>query len=194
MRKKIVLKLISLENFPGWDEKLLYAALENPPSLLKWSVLFPHKEESLMAAFLDLLKETITALELSDTLKTHQKIMCVLKSHFDDWYAYRDAVRALFIRKHVIGNTKIAFDFADTIWNKVNDTSTDMNWYTKRGILCGIFMSCLSYWLFSGPSKKELLDYAEKHIFTVSKRMSSLKLVPAELFRQAQILFSFFGK
>jgi ubiquinone biosynthesis protein COQ9 len=35
----------------------------------------------------------------------------------------------------------------DAIWHAAGDTSADFAWYTKRGILAGVYSSTLLYWL-----------------------------------------------
>jgi ubiquinone biosynthesis protein COQ9 len=36
---------------------------------------------------------------------------------------------------------------ADAIWNALGDTSADVNWYTKRATLSGVYSSTILYWL-----------------------------------------------
>jgi ubiquinone biosynthesis protein COQ9 len=36
---------------------------------------------------------------------------------------------------------------ADAIWTKLGDTSDDINWYSKRAILSGVYGSTLLFWL-----------------------------------------------
>ena len=42
---------------------------------------------------------------------------------------------------------KVSYYFSDLVWRELNDSSTDFNYYTKRGILSKIYMSSLFYWI-----------------------------------------------
>ena len=35
----------------------------------------------------------------------------------------------------------------DTIWRAAGDTATDFNFYTKRGLLAGVYSATVVYWL-----------------------------------------------
>ncbi|ALI55225.1 COQ9 family protein [Celeribacter marinus] len=43
--------------------------------------------------------------------------------------------------------TKLVWETADAIWNAMGDTSRDVNWYTKRATLSGVFGSSVLFWL-----------------------------------------------
>ena len=63
----------------------------------------------------------------------------------------KDAVRrgmALFALPHnVAEGSRLIWGTADTIWNALGDTSKDINWYSKRTILSGVYTSTILYWL-----------------------------------------------
>jgi ubiquinone biosynthesis protein COQ9 len=42
---------------------------------------------------------------------------------------------------------KAIWGTADAIWNALGDTSEDVNWYTKRATLSGVYSSTVLYWL-----------------------------------------------
>ena len=42
---------------------------------------------------------------------------------------------------------KASYYFSDLVWKELNDSSTDFNYYTKRGILSKIYISSLFYWI-----------------------------------------------
>ena len=39
------------------------------------------------------------------------------------------------------------YNTVDAIWRAAGDTSTDYNFYTKRGLLAGVYATTLLYWL-----------------------------------------------
>ena len=45
---------------------------------------------------------------------------------------------------------KAVWGTADAIWTALGDTSEDVNWYTKRATLSGVYSSTVLYWLGDG--------------------------------------------
>ncbi|SMX31954.1 COQ9 family protein [Maliponia aquimaris] len=42
---------------------------------------------------------------------------------------------------------RLIWDTADAIWTALGDTSRDINWYTKRATLSGVYSATVLYWL-----------------------------------------------
>lgn len=42
---------------------------------------------------------------------------------------------------------RLIWGTADRIWDELGDTSDDINWYSKRTILSGVYSSCVLFWL-----------------------------------------------
>lgn len=51
---------------------------------------------------------------------------------------------------------KAIWDTADAIWTALGDTSEDVNWYTKRATLSGVYSATVLYWL--GDSSEDHAD------------------------------------
>ena len=55
---------------------------------------------------------------------------------------------ALFALPHMAPDgAKLVWGTADAIWVSLGDTSRDINWYSKRMILSGVYASVVLYWL-----------------------------------------------
>ena len=55
---------------------------------------------------------------------------------------------ALFsLPQHAAEGSALIWGTADAIWTALGDTSDDVNWYSKRTILSGVFGSSVLYWL-----------------------------------------------
>ncbi|WP_417243933.1 COQ9 family protein [Celeribacter sp.] len=52
--------------------------------------------------------------------------------------------------------TKLLWETSDAIWNAMGDTSRDVNWYTKRATLSGVFASSVLFWL--GDESEEFTE------------------------------------
>ena len=65
--------------------------------------------------------------------------------------ADREVVRrgvALFALPHLAPEgARLTWSTADTIWTALGDPSDDLNWYTKRVILSGVYSSTVLFWL-----------------------------------------------
>ena len=56
----------------------------------------------------------------------------------------------------------------DLIWNSLNDPSEDINWYTKRLILSGVYGSSLLYWLGDqSPNSEDTWEFVNRRIGNV---------------------------
>lgn len=61
--------------------------------------------------------------------------------------ALRRAVIVLALPPHVPDALRIGWRAADRAWSAMGDTSTDMNWYSKRAILAGVHAATATFWL-----------------------------------------------
>ena len=63
----------------------------------------------------------------------------------------KEAVRrgtALFALPHMVPEgAKLVWGTADQIWTALGDTSRDVNWYTKRMTLSGVYSAVVLFWL-----------------------------------------------
>ena len=55
---------------------------------------------------------------------------------------------ALFaLPQHAADGAALIWGTADAIWDSLGDPSDDVNWYTKRAILAGVYSSTVLFWL-----------------------------------------------
>ena len=77
---------------------------------------------------------------------------------------HREAVRratSLFaLPIHAPDGAAALWRTADALWNVIGDTSDDLNWYTKRATLSGVYSSAALYWL-----QDDSPDYANTWAF-----------------------------
>ena len=81
---------------------------------------------------------------------------------------------------------------ADTIWCGIGDTSTDVNFYSKRTILSGVIGSSLLSWLSDASSDKAkargFLDARIQNVMQFEKAKWDFKKKTADFPRPAEIL------
>jgi len=94
----------------------------------------------------------IAALEKADMtdLRFRDKVALAIRLRLDA-VGDKEAVRrgsTLFAMPHMAADgAKLIWGTADAIWNALGDTSQDVNWYTKRATLSGVYASVVLYWL-----------------------------------------------
>ncbi len=84
-------------------------------------------------------------------LKTHQRVAMGVWARLEAMGRWRDAARKatawLATPRRAGLASRLAYRSCDAIWRAAGDTSTDFNFYTKRGLLGGVLLSTTLYWL-----------------------------------------------
>ena len=80
-----------------------------------------------------------------------QARLAILKPHKE---AARRAAALLSLPMHAALGAKLMYRTVDAMWRAAGDTSTDFNFYTKRGILAGVYGSTAMRW-FNDTSPDE---------------------------------------
>ena len=112
---------------------------EGPLSLIEFYSHQADGEMEKLLAAMDLqskkIRERIAAAVLAR--------LSVLKPHKE---AARRAGATLSLPMHAALAAKLMYRSVDAMWRAVGDTSTDFNFYTKRGILAGVYGATLLRW------------------------------------------------
>ncbi|MEO0765256.1 MAG: COQ9 family protein [Pseudomonadota bacterium] len=64
-----------------------------------------------------------------------------------DKEAVRRGTTLFALPMHAADGAKAIWGTADKIWEALGDTSDDVNWYTKRATLAGVYSATVLYWL-----------------------------------------------
>lgn len=84
------------------------------------------------------------------SMKVRERVAFAVRTRIEVIAAHREAARrgaALFaLPQHAIDGASCVYRTCDMIWRAIGDTSTDFNFYTKRGLLSGVFTSTMLYW------------------------------------------------
>ena len=141
--------------FDGWSSATLaQAARDTGLSDDAVAAAFPNGGIDALTLFLhhaDAATESaIAALPLT-TLKIRQKIEEAVMARLDWALPHREAVRSGLVLLsspfHASVGLKSLYDTTDTIWHAIGDRSTDMNFYSKRALLAGVYSSTVLVWL-----------------------------------------------
>lgn len=140
--------------FDGWSVATFDAAVADanidpatakaacPRGAVDLAIAYHHRGDAAMVAA---LKDA----DLSD-MRFRDKVAHAIRLRLqviDDKEAVRRGT-TLFALPHMAADgAKLIWGTADAIWNALGDTSRDVNWYTKRMTLSGVYSSVVLYWL-----------------------------------------------
>ena len=140
--------------FDGWSEIAFAAAVSETgmnPSHAR--TLCPRGAVDLAVAFHVAGDEAMaTAVKQADLrdLRYRDRVIFAIRARLDA-VTNKEAVRrgvALFALPHMAAEgARLTWGTADAVWRALGDTSQDINWYTKRATLAGVWASVVVYWL-----------------------------------------------
>ena len=141
--------------FDGWSDAVLKAAAaEADIPLADARAAFPRGAIDLAYEF-HVAGDRALAEALAEgfpaDLRYSQKVAYAVRKRLEIAASDREAVRrgvAFFaLPMNAATGTRAIWHTADTIWTALGDTSKDINWYSKRAILSGVYSASVLYWL-----------------------------------------------
>ena len=148
--------------FDGFsDDVLRKAAREAGVSLGDMARLFENGPASLIEFYslqADTAMETrLAAMDLK-AMKIRARIAAAVKARLTVLQPHKEAARRagamLSLPVHAALGAKLLYRTVDAMWRATGDTSTDFNFYTKRGILAGVYGATALRW-FNDTSENE---------------------------------------
>jgi len=148
--------------FDGFsDTTLARAGKEAGVAKDKLAQLFPDGALGLVALFSETadaaMEESLAALDLK-AMKIRARIAAAVMARIAALRPHKEAARRaaafLTLPPHAALGAKLVWRTVDAMWRAVGDTSTDFNFYTKRGILAGVYSSTMMRW-FTDASADE---------------------------------------
>jgi ubiquinone biosynthesis protein COQ9 len=151
----LLLALLPEVPFDGWSRAAMRAAATraglDPGEV---DTLFPGGPRDAVAWFSRWAdRETLAALAAHrrQRLRTSERVTLGVKTRLAILLPHREAVRralaVLALPQNLPLGAKLLYEAVDTIWHGAGDASTDFNFYTKRGLLAGVYASTTLYWL-----------------------------------------------
>ncbi len=140
--------------FEGWSAATLRLAARDagvPPGVV--AALFPRGAVDLALAFhrrgdarmlARLAVEDLGALRFRDRIARAVRLRLEV---VEDREAVRRGTTLFALPHHTADGAKAIWGTADAIWMALGDTSDDLNWYTKRATLSGVYAATVLYWL-----------------------------------------------
>ena len=137
--------------------------------------LFPDGPLSLIEYFStsidDVMAEKLAALDLPK-LKVRNRIKAAILTRLALLAPHKEAARRaaalMTLPMHARLAARMMYRTVDAMWRAAGDTSTDFNFYSKRGILAGVYGSVLVRWFNdTGEDEKATQDFLDARIENV---------------------------
>lgn len=172
--------------FDGWSETAFRAAAEDAGvSLQVARGLFPRGALDMAvathragdAAMTDRLAQMdLTAMRYSERVAFAVRTRIELAG---DRETVRRGTTLFALPQHAAEGARLLWGTADAIWTALGDTSRDLNWYTKRMTLSGVYSSTLLYWLgddsLDGQATWSFLDRRIEDVMRIEKAKSAVR-------------------
>lgn len=175
--------------FDGWSEVSFRAGIADSgvaPGLAR--ALFPRGGVDLALAYHRrgdaLMAQRLAALDLG-SLRYRERVTLAVRTRIEvisDSEAVRRGAALFALPQHAADGAKAVWGTADAIWVALGDTSTDINWYTKRATLSAVYGATVLYWLGDDNSEHAdtwaFLDRRIENVMAVEKVKSRFKNNP----------------
>jgi ubiquinone biosynthesis protein COQ9 len=150
--------------FDGWSEAAFRAAVADagvtmaearaayPRGALDLALAFHRRDDARMVRQLN--EEDLSALRYRD--RVAHAVRTRIRLADENREAVRRGMTLLSLPMHAADGTRALWGTADAIWTALGDSSQDVNWYSKRAILSGVYSATVLYWL--GDQSEESRD------------------------------------
>lgn len=165
--------------FDGWSEATLKAAAKDAEiDLAMVRALCPRGAVDLALAYHARGDAAMIARMKSGDLpeRFRDKIAAAVRFRIEavtDKEAVRRGTTLFALPMHAADGAKAIWGTADKIWDTLGDRSDDVNWYTKRATLSGVYSATVLYWLgddsIDNQATWEFLDRRIEDVMRIEK-------------------------
>jgi ubiquinone biosynthesis protein COQ9 len=180
-REAIIYALLAEVPFDGWTVKSLrqaLAAIDEPPE--DAPLYFPDGAGEMIEAFCALADARMEAAAAEAGLAAFRipgRIRSIIAIRLEQNRGNREAIRRALSWLAIPINAPRALALTaatvDAIWHAAGDKTSDFSWYTKRGILAGVYSATLLYWLRDSSDDDEatlaFLDRRLENVAAIGK-------------------------
>ena len=154
-REKILEASLAHVPFDGWTDTALRAgAADSGYGPADPARFFPGGPAELIEQFnASADAAMLAALERRDlgAMRVRERVALGVRLRLEQNEAHREAIRRglafLALPRNAPLALKCLHRTVDAIWRAAGDTATDYNYYTKRGLLAGVYAATVLYWL-----------------------------------------------
>jgi ubiquinone biosynthesis protein COQ9 len=162
VREAVLAAVLPHATFDGFTDSVLQkAGTEAGATKAELARLFENGPISLIefySGWADAeMEKRLAAIDLK-AMKIRERIACAVNTRLAILKPQKEAARRaaalLSLPMHAALGAKLLYRTVDAMWRAAGDTSTDFNFYTKRGILAGVYGSTAMRW-FNDTSSDE---------------------------------------
>ena len=162
-RRALLAALLDHVPFDGWTGTAMAAAAEQAGLDADFPHrAFPRGAVDAIEYFNRVADEDMAAAlagEDLEAMRVRDRIARAVRVRLEQNAGHRDAVRrgltVLSFPPNGPAGMRILYRTVDTIWRAAGDTATDFNFYTKRGLLAGVYGATVVFWLNDGSEDSE---------------------------------------
>jgi len=171
-RETLLDAAVSHVPFDGWSDTTLRAAAADAGiDLAVARALFPRGGVDMAAAFHrrgDAAMLARIAREDMAGLRFRDRVAAAVRFRLEavpDRECVRRAAALFALPPRAAQGVRLIWDTADAIWTALGDDSDDINWYTKRATLSGVYSATVLYWLGdTSPGDQQTWDFLDRRI------------------------------
>jgi ubiquinone biosynthesis protein COQ9 len=176
-RAAIIDALLPQVPFDGWTSKALRQALasigEHPDDAALYFPDGPGEMIEAFSALADARMEAESAQAGLAALRIPARIRAIIAIRLQQNRGNKEAIRRalswLAVPTNAPRAVRITAATVDTIWHAAGDKASDFSWYTKRGILAGVYSATLLYWLRDSADDDEAtLAFLDRRLANVA--------------------------
>jgi ubiquinone biosynthesis protein COQ9 len=185
---RLLLAVLPNVAFDGWTDRALAMAAE----MLDMDAaaarrVFPGGAGDLVAQFSDWAdRQMLVALaaqgDAFHAMKVREKITLAVRTRLEILEPHKEAVRrattVLALPSNAALAARLLYRTVDRMWDAAGDTASDINRYTKRGLLAAVQSSTTFYWLADRSEGHEatwaFLDRRIADVLAVGRRVGRL--------------------
>ena len=186
IKAKLLAAILPHVAFDGWSDtafnaacnasnvEIDFARLICPAGSLDLAVLFHRNGDTDMQKA---LKHTNMS-----QMRFREKVSLSVRLRLEtieDKEAVRRGITLFALPHNASLGTRLIWETADCIWIALDDTSRDINWYTKRATLSAVYSSTILYWLGDDSLGHErtwdFLDRRIENVMAIEKFKSKIQ-------------------
>ena len=177
LKERLLQAALAHVPFDGWSQTTFDAAAQDfgispdlakaacPRGALDLAVAF-HKDGD--ARLLEILAKTDLA-----AMRIRERVTFAVRSRIEviaDKEVVRKGTVLFALPQNAAMGAGLIWGTADAIWTALGDMSEDVNWYTKRAILSGVYSSSVLYWLGDeSPDQQATWAFLDRRIVDVMR-------------------------
>jgi ubiquinone biosynthesis protein COQ9 len=154
-RERLLLATLPHVAFDGWTRTAITQGAEDAGiDAIDADRLFPGGAAEMLGAFANWADRAMAArmaAEDIESMSVRDRIRFAVRARIEALAPYREAVRSglshFAFPPNAPSGAKMLYRTVDTMWYASGDRSADFSFYTKRGLLAGVFSATLVYWL-----------------------------------------------